>query len=331
MIDEYTKLMRIFRRKRIWLLIISLVIVIFGAAIILKLRQLMINDDSKSTSQSYSIVTADKRQRTYLVHTPLGYDSTHQYPVVVGLHGGFGNAEQFEKASHLSEKADAKGFIAVYGQGTALGAINAPTWNAGGCCGASAQDKNNVDDVGYVRAVIEKVRQDYSVNSSRVYVTGMSNGGMMANRLACEAADMFAGAAIVSGTIQIATCTPSRQIPIMIMHGTADDNVPYNGGQGSKAVNRSTYMSVEHEFIEWGTRNSCEGSVVATSIPSQSSDGITIDKLAYGHCAQTVVLYRVNGGGHEWPGGRQAGNALERKLPTRAVDATQTILDFFHL
>lgn len=289
------------------------------------------NDGSQSTN---SITTSsnfrlDGIERTYTVHVPYGYSPNKAYPVLFGLHGGFGTSKQFEQSSGLSELADQRGFIAVYGQGTSWGRIKAPVWNAGGCCGKAVDAQKNIDDVGYAREVMKRVGKDYRVDTARLFVTGMSNGGMMANRLACEAADLFAGAAIVSGTIQVSSCTPSKQLPILIIHGTADANVPYYGGTGSKAINQSTYIPVEQEFAEWGVRNGCSGAVTTVRQPDDSSTGKTVDKLSYPRCRQPTILYRINDGEHEWPGGQLTTNRLERSEPTKVMNASRTIVDFF--
>jgi polyhydroxybutyrate depolymerase len=281
---------------------------------------------------TFNFTTADGRTRSYMVHTPPGLDPSHTYPVLFGFHGGFGTAETFAGSTGFSELADERGFIVVYGQGTSLGVVHAPTWNAGGCCGQSDEGHHNVDDVAYVRAVVAAVEAAFPVNHERIYMTGMSNGSMLVNRLACEAADVFAGAATVSGTIQIKSCTPSKRIPLMIVHGTDDSNVPYDGGKGSTLVNRSTYEPVEQEFTEWAARNGCTGTVTTSSVAPLTLDGKTIDLLSYQHCAARTVLYRINHGIHEWPGGSdQYKNPLERSAPTRAFIASKTIADFFHL
>lgn len=281
-----------------------------------------------SGDYTFSLVTKDGLTRSYRVRIPKGYDPSNASSVLFAFHGGFGSAEQFETASHLSDFADKRGFIVVYGQGTSLGVVRAPVWNAGGCCGKAA---GKIDDVGYVRDVVAEVQKKYHVDASRIYMTGMSNGGMMVNRLACEAADLFAGAAIVSGTIQINSCHPVKQMPILIMHGTKDTNVPYYGGVGGKSFNQSTYISVEQELAEWGKRNGCEGTASVTTVPPLVNDGKTVDRLDFPRCVQATVLYRVNNGIHEWPSGEASSNILEKPLPTKVINASKTILDFFGL
>lgn len=283
-----------------------------------------------SGNYTYTLTTEDGI-RSYLVHIPEGYDPGKLYPVLFGFHGGFGTAEQFERSSHFSTLADERGFIVVYGQGTAWGLVKAPVWNAGDCCGQAVESDRDIDDVGYVRSVIADIQNRYSVDTSRIYMAGMSNGGMMVNRLACEASDLFSGGAAVSGTIVFSPCNPDKSIPMLLMHGTADENVPYDGGVGKVAFNKTDHISVEQAFADWGKRNACVGMPVTTPVPPLASDGKTVDKLEYRQCGEPVVLYRVNGGIHEWPGGGANSNALEQTLPTKVIDASQTIADFFNL
>lgn len=284
-----------------------------------------------SGDYTFNFTSKDGLSRTYRVYIPRNYDSLKKYPVLFGFHGGFGTAEQFEKSTNFSALADESGYIAVYGQGLSFAKTYAPVWNAGGCCGQAVDSQKNIDDVGYVRSVVSQVEKKYNIDSSRIFAAGMSNGGMFSNRLACEAADIFSGVAVVSGTIQINTCNPSRKMPILLIHGTQDENVPYYGGQGSKAINQSTYISVEQELADWGNRNGCSGAVVTASIPPLVNDGNTVNKLTFPNCRAETTLYRINGGIHEWPGGGANQNPLEKPSPTKVLDASKTIIDFFGL
>lgn len=279
---------------------------------------------------TFSFVTSDKLTRTYVVHIPKNYNPSRPYPVLFGFHGGFGSAGQFEKSTGFSPLADERGFIVVYGQGTAWGKLEAPVWNGGACCGQAVDSQKNVDDVGYVRAIVSQIATKYNIDKTRIYTTGMSNGGIFSYRLACEASDIFAGAAIVSGAIQIKTCAPSKQIPVLLIHGTSDERVPYSGGKGGGIVN-AVFLPVEKEFADWGVRNSCTGAIKTTAVPPLVQDGKTIDKLTFPSCAKTTELYRINGGIHEWPSGSPDASRLEKGEPSKALNASQTILNFFNL
>ncbi len=269
--------------------------------------------------------------RSVVVHLPTRYDGGARFPVVIALHGGFGSPAQFERSSGFSDIADARGFIVAYGQGTAWGRLAAPVWNAGGCCGQAVDAVRDVDDVGYIREVIAHLTAAYRIDSARVYVAGMSNGAMMANRVACDAADLVAGVAAVSGTVQDPSCDPTRPVPVLMMHGTADDNVPYDGGVGTVALNQADFVPVEQAIAVWAGRNGCEGPAITETDYAGHDDGITVDRLTFAACEAATVLYRLNGGVHEWPGGSSIDNPLERRTPTTSIDAGETIADFFGL
>ncbi len=279
----------------------------------------------------YTFETKDGERR-YVVHVPTSYDGIKALPVLLHLHGGLGTAESSDTSTSFSAWAEQRGFLLVYGEGT-KGRISFTSWNAGGCCGQSQEKNNNVDDVGYIREVLSQVQDEFLVNKSRIYVSGMSNGSMLANRLACEIPDLIAGVATVSGTTQVSQCDPTRMLPHVIIHGTADDNVPYYGGKSGSPLNSGTFVAVEDEFKTWAKRNGCSGDIVTMSVSNEGNDGTSVDKLSFASCpkGKEVVLYRVNGGKHAWPGGRAGTNKLELSKPSQSLKASEVILDFFGL
>lgn len=278
---------------------------------------------------SYTFRTVDG-ERSYTLHVPRGYDGSKNLPLLVHLHGGMGTAESSDASTGFSALSDERGFLLVYGQGS-KGRIGLTSWNAGDCCGSSQEKNNNVDDVGYIETVLTHVQEKVKVDPGRVYVSGMSNGSMLANRLACEIPKLLAGVATVSGTTQVDTCNPSKPLPHIIIHGTADTNVPYNGGRSKSPFNSGTFLAVEDELQTWSKRNGCEGNREITRLSDAAKDGTSVDTLKYQRCPQgkEVVLYRVNGGEHAWPGGRAGTNALERAESTKDLNASETILNFF--
>ncbi|MGC3953693.1 MAG: PHB depolymerase family esterase [Propionicimonas sp.] len=283
---------------------------------------------SAAQNLSYEF-SLDGLDRSYAVHLPPGRTDEPR-PVLLALHGGGGSAAQLASSSGLDQVADQRGFLVVYGQGTSWGKAELPVWNAGGCCGRAVDAEQAVDDVGYVREVLRRVTADFAVDPQRVFVTGMSNGAMLAERLACEAADLFAGAASVSGVLQMARCEPSRPVALLLIHGTDDAAVPYRGGTGT-GFSRVEAMPTEQDLAGWAARNGCAGPVATEPLPTlPDENGRTVDRLSYADCAAPVVLYRVNGGVHEWPGGRIDG-PLNHAEPTTAIRASEAVADFFGL
>ncbi len=282
---------------------------------------------SGSGSYNKTITTVDGLLRTYIVHLPVGYSPEKTYPLVLVLHGGFGWAENMETHSGMSQLADKNEFIAVYPDGIKSDS-GIRTWNAGECCGYSS--RKNIDDVSFIRQLVSSLEKDYSIDETRLFVTGMSNGGMLASRLACEASDLFTAVAPVAGTLQINGCNPVKKIPILIIHGTEDENVPFAGGIGEGiATQFNTFMSVPDSLSAWAKLNNCTGNQTVESALLRAKDGTTVDKISYQKCETPTILYQVNGGGHAWPGSSPSGIPQESTSSTQSINATKIIWDFF--
>lgn len=179
--------------------------------------------------------------RSYLVHVPPGYDGTTPVPLVVDLHGFTSNAVQQRGISGMSLVSDANGFVVVHPNGARK------AWNAKLCCG-----NRGIDDVAFIRAVVDAVADEVAVDRRRVYATGLSNGGAMSHRLACDAADVFAAAAPMAfplADIPATGCQPSRSVPVLTVLGLTDMLVRYDGVLGSAAGT----------FTYWREVNGCGG------------------------------------------------------------------------
>lgn len=266
-------------------------------------------------------LTYDGIERTYLLHIPASYDENTPAPLVLSLHGGGGDAENQRRVSGFDQLADEQGFIVVYPNGTGRLGDKILTWNGGTCCGYAQE--NGIDDVGFIRALIAELRLQYNIDPKRIYAAGISNGGIMSYRLACEAADLFAAIAPVSGTQNLATCQPSEAVSVIHFHGTADEHLPYDGGVGSKSITGVSYVSVSDTLAFWILRDNCPSRAVI-----EHSGEIT--HLSYSPCASgtSVELYKIEGGGHAWPGAD--GPAwLGGDEPTQSISATRLIWEFF--
>lgn len=264
--------------------------------------------------------------RKVLVHLPAGRDAAQPAPLVLALHGGGGHAEHMAENYGLQRKADEAGFIVAFPNGySKLPGGKFATWNAGGCCG-DARDKG-IDDVGFLREVVKALSQRYRVDASRVFATGMSNGGMMSHRMACEAADVFRAVAAVAGTDATDRCTPSRPIAVLHIHARDDTHVLFNGGAGADAFRDTSkvmdFVSVPDTISRWVQRNHC------TAAPQRTLDAPGATCEATRGCAGgvSVQLCVTDTGGHSWPGapaqrrGKAAGSA--------ALDANDQIWRFF--
>ena len=264
----------------------------------------------------------DGLTRSYILYVPSAVDWSRPVPLVIVLHGGTGNAESAVRMSGFNAVADRYGFLVAYPNGTGLLSDNALlTWNGGTCCGYSVRE--NVDDVGFMRAIVGDLQAQADIDLHRIYATGMSNGAILAQRLACQAADLFAAIAPVSGTLNFSPCTPSRPIALIEFHGSADQNIQYNGGFGPKSISRVDFASVPATINFWTAFDQCSPQPHTNSFADIRHDTWT-------GCAasSSVELYTVIGGGHAWPGSN-AGGWPGSDAPTQTISASQIMWDFF--
>lgn len=280
--------------------------------------------------------------RRYAVLTPSGVASGTALPVLLAIHGGGGTARNLAATSLLSALAQARKVLVVYLEGS--GVIQ--TFNAGSCCGSAAT--NQVDDVAYVRAVLDDLSARDIVDSARVYATGFSNGGMMAHRLACALSDRLAGIAAVGGASgqfdkdlnQFYACHPARPIPILHVHATNDRNYPYAGGVGD-GLSATNFYSVAATVSDWMTRNNVTAQATieqvapATSCaqhttrsdatkPSAPVTLCTVDPLDLYDPATEIVF----GGGHSWPGGARS-RSPSSDVPVTDFNANAYLWNYF--
>ena len=266
-------------------------------------------------------------ERAYMVHVPTSYNPASPMPVVLAFHGG-GGSMKLQAGDHygLVKKAESAGFIAVFPNGySRLRSGLLATWNAGNCCGG-ARDRQ-VDDVGFVRAVLAQVQARYNVDRQRIFATGMSNGGMLSHRLACEMADTLRAIAAVAGTDGTLTCKPVRPISVLQIHALDDTHVLFKGGAGEDAFRDSSkvaeFVSVPETMSRWASRNQCQA-------PAQrvfSTRGAYCE--AYAGCAAGVEvrLCVTETGGHSWPGGTAVRRA--KAPPSDAISANDVMWEFF--
>jgi polyhydroxybutyrate depolymerase len=275
-----------------------------------------------SSSDSVRTITVDQLERTYIVHIPPAYvNSQAALPVVLSFHGGGGNAENAMRVSNFNSLADQKGFIVVYPNGNGRLKDKLLTWNGGACCGYAAT--NNIDDVGFVRALIKDLQTVANIDMKRIYATGLSNGGIFSYRLACDASDLIAAIAPVSGTLNYSRCQPKEPVSVIHFHGTDDENVPYNGGSGSKSIAGVQFASVKDSIDFWVNFDRCPS-------PPQTNSFKDIQHDTYINCSNgtSVELYTITGGKHAWPGSAgPAGPAGDE--PTQSISATALIWEFF--
>lgn len=279
----------------------------------------------KPGDYTFSIVH-DGLTRLYRVHVPQRYSATTAAPLVLAFHGGGGdmNYMAMDKYYGLISKAEAAGFVVVFPNGfSRLNSGKFATWDAGTCCAAARDQK--VDDVGFVRQIIGNVTQQLNIDRKQIYATGMSNGGMLTYRLACEMADTFKAIASVAGTDNTTNCSPKEPIAILHIHARNDDHVLFNGGAGKTFRDMSKisdFTSVPATIAKWVKLNSCNPSPQRVL----EKPGAYCDK--YAHCAGNVAvqLCVTESGGHSWPGGTKPRGD---EPPSQALSADDVMWTFF--
>ena len=258
-------------------------------------------------AHTYRIDT-DEGPREYRLYRPADLDRSPT--LVVMLHGGGGSARQAERAYGWDDVADREGVLVAYPDGVGR------TWNAGGgCCGQAARD--DVDDVGFLLALIDELVTADDVDPARTYVTGMSNGAMLSYALACSTG-VVAAIAPVAGTM-LADCPSPGPVSVLHIHGSADDNVRFDGGLGAGA-GRIDGPPVPSVIEQWRAVDGC-------TPPTVTTVGAVQNSVSYCAEGREVQLTTVEGAGHQWPGSDVVRDSADP--PSAQLDATETIWRFF--
>ncbi len=255
--------------------------------------------------------------RSYYVYLPASYDATTPVPLVLAFHGFAQGALGLANYSGWEAIAEEYGFVLVYPQGTGF----LPRWESG----LFSSERQTVDDVAFVRDLIADISDRLCIDAARVYANGLSNGGGMSYRLACELSDHITAIGGVAGAYTDLPdgCTPSRPVPIIIFHGTDDSIVPYEGSDGG-----FFRLPRLNDFVMgWAQRNGCD--VSAPQITHQEGD---VSMIRYTNCENDadVVFYTIHGGGHTWPGA-QITRITDRfgGYVTQDISASATMWTFF--
>jgi len=287
-------------------------------------------------------LTVEGQERRYLVHVPPAFEPGTPPLAVLVLHGGGGSAEQMTRTG-LEAFGDRDGFAVVYPEGIPQPlAPQNHNWNAGNCdgvigvsCGGPAFERG-IDDVAYFRALLAELR---AAGIQRVFVAGISNGGMMAYRLGCALADEIDGIAVIAGALalpsvegnSVVQCQPSRPIDVLIIHATNDENIPYDGGSGRCSAPGRAYPSVDYAVSAWRNLNGC-----AAAETEVYHSGIATCVEWSCEAGTAVRLCRIDPppgsemGGHSWPGSDRdrACKSGCPCTPTQDLDASAMIADF---
>jgi len=277
-------------------------------------------------------LTYGERERSALIHVPPRAPEQQHLPVVFNFHGGGGHAANQQQYSLMDQLADRETFIVVYPNGTGRLEQRLLTWNAGTCCAYATL--NNVDDVGFTIALLKRLEELIPIDRRRVYATGMSNGAMMAYRLAAEVPQYFAAIAPVAGGMVVAEIQSSKALPVMHFHSVDDPRALYHGGLGTPfplTKSRVFHPDIDQMIAKWVDHDGCSKEAKIASRLVDDRRAQTATRFVYGSCRKNaeVVFWKLTGAGHVWPGGKQ--QVMERILgpSTDIIDANREMWNFF--
>ncbi len=273
-------------------------------------------------------LTVDGRARSYLLHVPPGMTAVERPALVLMFHGGGGDAVSGERGTRFSELADRERFLAVYPEGVARG------WNDGRIAPDQPAIREGADDVGFVAALLEDVERTHPFDRRRVFSTGISNGAIFSHTLAARRSDLIAAIAPVVGGMASPfdeTFRPEHPVSVFVIQGVEDPLVPYDGGKIARG-DRGEIIPTEEALRKWIEHNGCAAEPARETLPDASpGDGCRVHARRWtgGRGGVDVVLYRIAGGGHTWPGGSQYLPEGRIGRVCRDFDGTEAIWAFF--
>jgi polyhydroxybutyrate depolymerase len=264
--------------------------------------------------------------RTYLLRVPASYQASKPSAAVLLFHGGQGSATTIgaitsSKTGGFSAFADQQNFIAIYPDSVS------GTWDDG-----RATITSRTNDVAFTAAMLDAVALDYNIDTKRIFAAGISNGGMLTHRLGCELSARFSAIATVAANMPsdiVAGCNPAQALPVAVFSGDADPLMPYAGGTVGGAFGGSV-TSATATVAFWARKNLATLRTTQALADLDTTDGTTTDLLSYtGTGNAEVVFYRINGGGHTWPGGTQYASQLLIGKVAKDFNANEAMWSFF--
>jgi polyhydroxybutyrate depolymerase len=309
---------------------------------------------SVAAQETKETITVDSLDRTYTVHLPKGYDDKQHYPVVMLLHGVNQDSDDMERLTRFNELADKDSIIAVYPNALhgrwnfgvhepvpvpvrrgpyrrrPYGYPPPPPRNPEGGQRRREAPPAPADDIEFFNKMLDKIANKYAVDKSRIYATGLSDGGFMTVKVGCAMADRIAAIGPVAAAMpKTMVCLPARPIPVVMINGTDDPIVKYDGA--SAKPGRIATISAEDSAKEWAKLNRCSEKPSHSKLRAHEKGGKDTAVATFEGCQQnaSVVLYSVKGGGNAWPGGQQYEVEKQIGKTSQNLDANEVLWSFF--
>jgi len=276
----------------------------------------------------------DQLQRKYILHIPTNYNSASPHDLVFVLHGGTGSANGMMNFTGFNDLSDLENFIVVYPQGiftgnSIFGSVG-HHWADGRT--TTIPDTLGVDDVGFISNLIDTISGQFNIDQGNIFATGISNGGYMAQRLACQLSNKISAVATVAATFPdslVQFCINPQPVSVLIINGTNDNFVPTN--TGGMATGTGGYVSSTIDMVNiWLDNNGCTQAIDSSQIPNISTtDQSTVTKYTYNDCVDStsIVYFKIWGGGHTWPG--EVFHVPLTGITNEDINANNEIWNFF--
>jgi len=258
-------------------------------------------------------ITVGEIERTFYLYRPAIV--LENQPLVVLLHGAGSDGFSFARQTMFHALADRYGFLLIYPDAYRQGDTRIATWNAGKCCGTS--QSRNINDIAFIKTIFAYAIEKHGVDPGKIFLAGYSNGGMLTYRMACSERYSLRAIAIVAGS-RMVDCTPQQNLPLLVIHGTHDRNVPYGGGRGPASSFEDSKLSVEQSIAPFSTFDDCRVAVFEQEFILQH------ELCRLRKSRSRVEVYTILQGGHEWPAHGQPGR------PGMLSPASELIGNFFY-
>lgn len=279
----------------------------------------------KPSEQKTINLTVDGNGRSFILYLPTGYNNAGKMPLIFSIHGGSGTPEGMIELANFKPIAERDKVVLVYPAGIQN------NWNDGR---PTPPNQLGISDVSFFNQMCDYMIANHSVDGTRIYATGISNGGFMSSRLGCELSNKIAAIAVDAATIEATTiapsCNPGRPVPAIYIHGTADNFAPFIGGTSTVGAG-GTVLSHFQAIDKWVTINGCNTTPTITDLPDIANDGTTIKRRVYsgGTNGSEVVSYVILNGGHTWPQGYQYLPEAIIGKTSQDMNACEVIWTFF--